>query len=251
MTQGIEGKVAVVTGAAQGNGKAIALALAAAGARVACCDVQGDSVQAVAAEITAAGGHALAVVLDVTDAAACRSAAEQVRTGLGDTAVLVNNAGIIRRTPPEADSFAEDWDRVMAVNATGVMQVSRAFLEQLTQTRGAIVNLASIMSVTAGPGLSAYAASKGAVLQLTRALAHDLAPRGIRVNAIAPGVIETPMTEATRADPDAIGRFMAHTPMRRPGRPEELAGPVLFLASDAASYVTGALLPVDGGYLAA
>jgi NAD(P)-dependent dehydrogenase (short-subunit alcohol dehydrogenase family) len=107
------------------------------------------------------------------------------------------------------------------------------------------------MSVTAGPGLAAYAASKGAVLQLTRAMAHDLAPFGIRVNAIAPGVIETPMTEATRANPDAIGRFMAHTPMRRVGRPEELAGPVLFLASDAASYVTGALLPVDGGYLSA
>jgi NAD(P)-dependent dehydrogenase (short-subunit alcohol dehydrogenase family) len=99
--------------------------------------------------------------------------------------------------------------------------------------------------------LVAYAASKGAILQMTKALAHDLAPQGIRVNAIAPGVIETPMTVATRNDPEAIGRFMAHTPLKRPGKPDELVGPVLFLASHMSSYVTGILLPVDGGYLAA
>lgn len=251
MTERFDGKVAVVTGAAQGNGKAIATALAQAGAAVACCDIQADSLASTVAGITAAGGRAVAVPLDVTDAAGCVAAAERVRAELGDAAILVNNAGIIRRTPLDADSFAADWDAVMAVNTTGVMQVSRAFLDQLKATRGSIVNLGSIMSVTAGPGLSAYAASKGAVLQLTRAMAHDLAPFGIRVNAIAPGVIETPMTEATRANADAIGRFMAHTPMRRVGLPEELAGPVLFLASSAASYVTGALLPVDGGYLSA
>ena len=249
MMHSFDGQVAVVTGAAQGNGKAIAAALAQAGA--ACCDMQADSLADTVAGITAAGGRALAVALDVTDPAACVAAADRVRAELGDAAVLVNNAGIIRRTPLDAESFAADWDAVMAVNATGVMQVSRAFLDQLKATRGSIVNLGSIMSVTAGPGLSAYAASKGAVLQLTRAMAHDLAPFGIRVNAIAPGVIETPMTQATRADPDAIGRFMAHTPMRRVGLPEELAGPVLFLASPAASYVTGAMLPVDGGYLSA
>jgi len=113
------------------------------------------------------------------------------------------------------------------------------------------VNLASIMSLVAGPGLTAYAASKGAVAQFTKALAQDMAPHGVRVNAILPGVIETPMTEVTRQTPEAIGRFMAHTPMRRVGQPEELVGPVVFLASKAASYVTGALLPVDGGYLTA
>lgn len=251
MTNGLNGRIAVVTGAAQGNGKAIAEALATAGARVACCDMQADLLAATVAGITRDGGDAVAVPLDVTDPDACHDAAAKVRAQMGDASVLVNNAGIIRRTPLDAATFAQDWDNVLAVNATGVMQVTRAFLDQLKQTRGAIVNLGSIMSVTAGPGLAAYAASKGAVLQLTRALAHDLAPHGIRVNAIAPGVIETPMTEATRADSDAIGRFMAHTPMRRVGRPEELAGPVLFLVSDAASYVTGALLPVDGGYLAA
>jgi len=140
---------------------------------------------------------------------------------------------------------------VMSVNSDGPMFLVRAFLDQLRQTKGRIVNLGSIMSVSAGPSLVAYAASKGAVLQMTMALAHDLAPDGIRVNAIAPGVIDTPMTEATRNNPDAIGRFMAHTPLQRTGKPEELVGPILFLASTMSSYVTGVLLPVDGGYLAA
>ena len=247
---GIMDQVAVVTGAAQGNGHAIALGLAREGAMVACCDVQEGKLETLAREIVAAGGKALALPLDVTDEARCHEVAAEVEQALGPAAILVNNAGIVRRTPPDAETFAEDWDQVMAVNATGVMQVTRAFLPQLRATRGRVINLGSIMSATAGPGIAAYAASKGAVLQLTKALAHDLAPEGIRVNALAPGVIETPMTEVTRQNPDAIGRFMAHTPMGRPGKPEELVGPVLFLASNASSYVTGALLPVDGGYLA-
>ncbi|MCA2011014.1 SDR family oxidoreductase [Cereibacter sphaeroides] len=248
--QGVMGAVAVVTGAAQGNGRAIALGLAKAGAKVACCDLQGEQVAALATEITESGGEAIGLKLDVTDSAGCAAVATEVAARLGAAAILVNNAGIIRRTLPDAETFAQDWDAVLRVNATGTMQMIRAFLPQLRETQGRIINLGSIMSVTAGPGLAAYAASKGAVLQLTKVLAHDLAPDGIRVNAIAPGVIETPMTEVTRADPDAIGRFMAHTPLRRPGRPEELVGPVLFLASEASSYMTGALLPVDGGYLA-
>ncbi|MEY8842743.1 SDR family NAD(P)-dependent oxidoreductase, partial [Cribrihabitans sp. XS_ASV171] len=145
--------------------------------------------------------------------------------------------------PIDAAHHAQDWAATFAVNVDGPRNMVAAFLDDLRETRGAVVNLGSIMSLTAGPGLTAYAASKGALAQFTRALAHDLAPHGVRVNAILPGVIDTPMTEATRANPDAIARFMAHTPMGRTGRPEELAGPVIFLASEAASYVTGALLP--------
>jgi NAD(P)-dependent dehydrogenase (short-subunit alcohol dehydrogenase family) len=240
-----------VTGAAQGNGKAIAKGLAQYGAKLAVCDIQLEAAEQVAAEICATGAIAKAFKVDVTNPSSVNALAESVKRELGQTSILINNAGIIRRTPIDSETFESDWRAVMAVNADGPMLMIRAFIPQLKETLGRIVNLASIMSVTAGPGLSGYAASKGALLQLTKGLAHDLAPFGIRINAIAPGVIETPMTDATRANPDAIGRFMAHTPMKRVGQPEELVGPVLFLVSNLSSYVTGTLLPVDGGYLAA
>ena len=248
---GIKGVVAVVTGAAQGNGRAIAEGLARAGAKVALCDLQRAEVDAVASALRAEGLAAEGFAVDVSDPTSVALLAQNVQARLGDTEILINNAGIIRRTPFSSGTFDADWTAVMAVNANGPMLMVRAFLEPLRRTKGRIVNLGSIMSVLGGPGLVAYAASKGAVLQLTKALAHDLCPDGIRVNAIAPGVIETPMTVATRNDPEAIGRFMMHTPMKRPGQPEELVGPVLFLASHMSTYVTGALLPVDGGYLAA
>ena len=243
--------VAVITGAGQGNGAAIARGLAAAGARVALADINAAAVRAVADEIVAQGGTALAEEVDVTDPGAVTAFAATVRRALGPASVLVNNAGVIRRLPIDDPGYEAAWSAVFSVNVDGSRNMLRAVLDQLTETRGSVINLGSVMSLTGGPGLSAYAASKGAVAQFTKALAHDLSPRGVRVNAILPGVIETPMTETTRADPDAIARFMAHTPMGRVGRPEELVGPVLFLASEAASYVTGALIPVDGGYLAA
>jgi NAD(P)-dependent dehydrogenase (short-subunit alcohol dehydrogenase family) len=248
---GISGRVAVVSGAGRGNGRAIAEGLAQAGAAVAVCDIDGATARATAEAIAATGGTARAWALDVADRTGCRRVAAEVAESLGDAGILVNNAGIIRRGPADAPGAEDDWDATLAVNATGAMNLTRAFLAQLRATRGQIVNLGSILSVGGGRNVAAYAASKGAVLQMTRALAVELADQGIRVNAIAPGVIDTPMTEATRADPEAIGRFMTHTPMGRTGRPEELVGPVLFLASDMSSYVTGTLLPVDGGYLAA
>jgi NAD(P)-dependent dehydrogenase (short-subunit alcohol dehydrogenase family) len=248
--RGVEGQVAVVTGAAQGNGLAIARGLATAGARVAICDINRGAAEAAAHDIVHAGGRAFACGVDVADRQAAEQFAAEVMRHFDNTAILVNNAGIIRRTLIDDASFDSDWSEIFRVNAGGIKNMVRAFLPQLRATRGRIINLGSIMSVSAGPGLAAYAASKGAVLQFTRALAHDLAPDGIRVNAIAPGVIATPMTKVTRDNPEAIGRFMAHTPLGRVGEPEELVGPVLFLASELSTYVTGVLLPVDGGYLA-
>lgn len=249
--EGITGQVAVVSGAGRGNGRAIALGLARAGAVVAACDIDAASAAEIAQAIADAGGRAQGWRLDVADRASCASFAAAVQAALGPVAILVNNAGIIRRSRAEAPDFTHDWDATLAVNATGTLNLTHALLPQLRAQRGRVVNLASIMAVTAGPGVAAYAASKGAVLQLTRALAVELASDSVRVNALAPGVINTPMTAGTRADPEALGRFMAHTPMRRTGQPEELVGPVLFLASAMSSYVTGVLLPVDGGYLAA
>lgn len=243
--------VAVVTGAAQGNGRAIALGLARHGAAVAVGDLQEDAVAEVADEIRRAGGSAFSARLDVSDRNSCMEFRQGVERSLGAAAVLVNNAGVIRRCGLDEPGFEEDWDVVFRVNVTGTRNMVRAFLPDLRATGGRIVNLGSIMSFSAGARLSAYAASKGAVLQLTKALAQELAPAGIRVNAIAPGVIATPMTEATRQAPQAIGRFMAHTPMGRVGEPEELVGPVVFLASSLSSYVTGVMVPVDGGYLTA
>jgi NAD(P)-dependent dehydrogenase (short-subunit alcohol dehydrogenase family) len=137
----------------------------------------------------------------------------------------------------------------MAVNVHGPFNVTMAFVDQLKLTKGTIVNIASINSYVAQAGSGAYPVSKGALAQFTRALAAELAADGVRVNALAPGIIATAMTEPTRADPRRLEAFLAHVPMKRVGEPEELAGPVVFLCSDAASYITGAILPVDGGYL--
>jgi NAD(P)-dependent dehydrogenase (short-subunit alcohol dehydrogenase family) len=168
----------------------------------------------------------------------------------GEVSILVNNAGILLRGSVDRDAADDEWDRTLQVNVTGTYNMVRAFLPALKQTKGTIVNLGSIQSFVSTPNSAAYTASKGAVLQLTKALAVELAQSGIRVNAIAPGFIETPMTEATRSDPDRLKALLAHTPMRRVGQPDELAGAVIFLASPASSYVTGVMLPVDGGYLA-
>jgi NAD(P)-dependent dehydrogenase (short-subunit alcohol dehydrogenase family) len=254
----LQGEVAVVTGAAQGNGRAIALGLARAGATVAVADLNAAGASRTATEIDAlcaadgrsGGAASFATELDVADREACRRFADAVQARLGPAAVLVNNAGIIRRTAFDAEPFREDWAATFRVNVDGCANMVDAFLPQLRRTGGRIVNLGSILSFVAARNSASYAASKGAVLQLTKALAAELAADGIRVNGIAPGVIATPMTEATRADPAALARFMNHTPMGRVGEPDELVGPVLFLASRLSSYVTGVMLPVDGGYLA-
>ena len=243
------GRLALVTGAGRGNGAAIARGLAAAGAEVIVTDIDKEAARTIADSIVAEGGKARGFMLDVTDAEGCRTLARDVSLLVGPIRILVNNAGIFLRGNLVAEDGRDRWDQTMAVNVQGPFNVTMAFVEQLKLTKGTIVNIASINSYVAQAGSGAYPVSKGALAQFTRALASELAPDGVRVNALAPGLIATAMTEPTRADPKRLEAFLAHVPMKRVGEPEELAGPVVFLCSDAASYVTGAILPVDGGYL--
>ncbi|GMV31819.1 MAG: short-chain dehydrogenase [Rhodanobacteraceae bacterium] len=245
-----DGAIVLVTGAGQGNGEAISRGFAKAGARVILTDRNAGMAQRAAHAIRQSGGDARARELDVSDATACLRLAEQVRAEVGDVKVLVNNAGILIRAPFGQGNPLEDWDVTLRVNLGGPYYMTLAFADQLGRTKGSVLNLGSIQSFVATPNSAAYTASKGGVAQLTKALACELAPRGVRVNAIAPGFIATPMTESTRNDPAKTASLLAHIPMKRHAEPDELIGPALFLCSDLASYVTGAILPVDGGYLA-
>jgi NAD(P)-dependent dehydrogenase (short-subunit alcohol dehydrogenase family) len=250
MTLDFTGKVVAVTGAGQGNGAAIARGFAKAGADVAVIDWNGAAAHSMAEEIRKSGGRAEAFVVDVSNCDACASFATTLQTGHGALAVLVNNAGVLMRGKMTDSAARSNWTRTMSVNLDGPFNMATAFLDQLKATKGCILNIASIQSFVATPNSVAYTASKGGVGQLTKALACELAEFGIRVNAIAPGVIATPMTAATRADPAKIDALLGHVPMHRYAQPEELAGPAMFLCSPLASYVTGAILPVDGGYIA-
>lgn len=247
----LTGKIAFVTGAGQGNGRAIALGLAEAGARVVVTDMDEANAHETAAMIEARGHQAHACALDVADAAQCGAVADSITASIGPVDVLVNNAGILIREGIDSANALANLQRVMRVNHEGTFNVCHAWLPSLRKTRGAIVNVASIASFSGQANTLGYSPSKGAVKMLTQSLAADLAKDGVRVNAIAPGVIETPMTVTTRSDPAKLERFMARIPMNRVGKPEELVGAVLFLASSMSTYVTGVTLPVDGGYLAA
>ncbi|MCP1843131.1 NAD(P)-dependent dehydrogenase (short-subunit alcohol dehydrogenase family) [Bradyrhizobium sp. USDA 4524] len=246
----LAGKRALVTGAAHGNGRAIALGLAAHGADVVVTDIDRAGAEQTAADIRQHGRAAWPFELDVTDAEACSALAQRAAREVGPIAILVNNAGIIIREGIGSPRARENWRRVLDVNLTGTFNVTHAFLSALRETRGTIINLGSIASFLGVADTLGYAPSKGGVKLLTQALARELAADGIRVNAIAPGVIETAMTEATRNDPGRLAGFLGRTPLGRVGQPEELVGPVAFLASELASYVNGVTMPVDGGFLA-
>jgi NAD(P)-dependent dehydrogenase (short-subunit alcohol dehydrogenase family) len=239
----LHGRTALVTGGARGIGRAIALALAQAGARLIVVDLDEAAAIAVAAEI---GGDAIGCRLDVSDAAACEALAAQVDV----LDILVNNAGVIvpgRITDANAPAT---WARTLAVNITGPFNMCRAFHRQLREAGGSVINLASIRSFVAAGNAAAYAASKGAVMQLTKALAVEWGPDGIRVNAIAPGFVESGLVPDAEKTPERETAIMARTPQKRIGDPEEVGGAAVFLASDAARFITGVILPVDGGYLA-
>ncbi len=246
----LAGQRVFVTGASRGIGRAIALACARAGADVVVTDHPSLSCDEAAGAVRALGRQAWAHALDVTDAAACVALAHRVAAEAGAIDTLVNNAGVIIREGIDSPKAHESLRKVFDVNLFGVFNVIHAFLPQLRQTRGCIVNIASGAALHGQPNAVGYSSSKGAVKLLTQSMAADLGKDGIRVNAVAPGVIVTPMTEATRANPERLERFMGRIPAGRLGQPEEIAGPVVFLASPLASYVNGTLLSADGGYSA-
>ncbi|NKB56984.1 MAG: SDR family oxidoreductase [Alphaproteobacteria bacterium] len=245
----LEGDIAVVTGAGSGIGRAIAVGYAGEGARVVAADINEVGAAETASMISDAGGETISAALDVADRASCAALAEQVARDFGAVSVLVNNAGIVRRAPISAQGADQDWDDIMTVNATGPYNVTKAFLNPLTQTKGRIVNIGSIQSHVHTGNAAAYTVAKHGVLGFTRALAAELGPDGIRVNAIGPGLIRTPLNAENRANTDMEAKFLRQTPLGRAGEAEDIAGPAIFLASAMSAYVTGTLIPVDGGYL--
>ena len=246
----LTGRLALITGAGQGNGRALALRLAQAGARVIVTDMNAATVEETARAVRDEGGEAWPFVLDVTSSDACKALAAKVGADIGQVDLLVNNAGIIIREGTTSPNAEANWKKSFDVNVHGTFNVSYAWLAAIKSTKGSIINIASIAAYAGQGGSLGYSPSKGAVKMFTQSLAAELAPFGVRVNAHAPGVIETPMTAATRDNPEKLVSFMTRIPMGRVGQTEDLIGPVIFLASDMSRYVTGVTLAVDGGFLA-
>jgi NAD(P)-dependent dehydrogenase (short-subunit alcohol dehydrogenase family) len=246
----LQGRLAFISGAGQGNGRMLALGLTHAGARVIVTDMNAVSVNETAEVVKQAGGEAFSFTLDVTSPEACNTLAAQIKQNIGCVDLLINNAGIIIREGMLSPNAAANWQKTLDVNLNGTFNVTHAFLPAVKESKGSIINIASIAAY-AGQGASlGYSPSKGAIKMFTQSLAQELAPLGVRVNALAPGVIETPMTAVTRENPERLKTFMNRIPLGRLGQTEDLVGPVIFLASDMSRYVTGITLAVDGGFLA-
>jgi len=241
----------LVTGAGRGLGAAISEGMADAGASLVIADIDGATADATAADLRAKGHSAEGVALDVTDRAAVMAFAAGFTSRHGRLDVLVNNAGVAGRARIDEADAPEVWDRVMRVNLDGTFNVSHAFVPALKAGPGVIVNLSSVAGFVAGGSTAGYVTSKGGVRSLTQVLARDLAPFGIRVNAVAPGIMMSEMAVAQLNRPGGADWFMNRVMMQRIGKTREVVDPVIFLASSMASFITGAILPVDGGFLAA
>jgi NAD(P)-dependent dehydrogenase (short-subunit alcohol dehydrogenase family) len=250
----LKGKRALITGAASGIGEATALLFAREGAAVSVVDLDVEGGRSVVSRIQAEGGRAIFVRADVTRAGDCKSAVEDTVSTLGGLDILFNNAGIVRRATV-LELSEGDWDQVMAVNVKSAFLLCKYAIPVMAQAGGGvIVNAASGWGLVGGPRAASYCASKGAIVQLTKAMAIDHGPQNIRVNCVCPGDTDTPLL---RREAEQLGeptdRFLAQAadrPLGRIGTPEDIAQAVLYLASDAASYVTGTALVVDGGGLA-
>ena len=255
MNSRLKDKIAIVTGAGSGIGRAIALAMVREGARVVLVGRRNDRVEAVAREVPREGqGSAMALAADVSKRDSIERVLQETAKAFGGINVLVNNAGILH--PGTAEQITEaQWDETFNINVRGLWLLSRAVLPHLRKAGGgSIINVASVLGINGVRNRAAYAASKGAVVLLTKCMAIDHGHENIRVNAICPSFVETDLTAAVlskAADPDAMRRERIGVhPMGRLGQPEDMAGLAVYLASDESSWVTGAVFPVDGGYLA-
>ncbi len=241
------GRVAIVTGAGQGIGRAVALKFGQAGSQVVVADLRKPTADRVADEICAAGGRAVSVAADVSQAAQVREMVDAALVAFGRIDILVNNAGIFHAVPFVKMTEAE-WDQMLDVHLKGTFLCSRAVVEpMLAQRSGCIVNVGSTSGLTGGTSGAHYAAAKGGIIALTRAMGLELAPYGIRVNAVAPSKIETEMLQGVDT-PEARQRLIAKIPVGRIGTPEDIAEVVCFLASSAARYIVGEIIVATGGY---
>jgi 3-oxoacyl-[acyl-carrier protein] reductase len=243
--ENLQGKTAFVSGASQGIGRACALALAKMGARIALAARNEAKLEAVAAEIAAAGGQAKPFLMDVSDEASVRAAAKAATAHFGTVEILVNNAGITRDTLLLRMKRA-DWDAVMTTNLTGAFLLTQALLNPMLRARwGRIINVSSVVGRTGQAGQANYAASKAGLIGFTRSMAREVASRSVTVNAVAPGYIETAMTSVL--EDKQREALLSHIPLGRAGTDEEVAHAVAFLASPQAGYITGHVLDINGG----